>query len=181
MSFIQEIGSVMLVWSPGLRRFRRVLLACLVNFDAWTGIFCESDIPTTLRTYGSGRWTDEDDVFWVEAEFESGGSLSHFAEKARLSPTQLHIVLYGTAHALAFMYARGLGHCGVESDNILIDEKLEPHLDGFFDECLGKRAAAPELDDDVWLFGMIVGRLRLEDATDCLPRLIRTTNFWISA
>jgi serine/threonine protein kinase len=69
-----------------------------------------------------------------------------------MSPTQLHIVLYGTAQAHAFLHARGLRHGGVGPDNIFFDEKLEPHLD----ECVRKQTAAPELDDDVWSFGMTV-------------------------
>jgi hypothetical protein len=169
MNLIQEIDSVMLVWSPRRRSFLRVVLAPLANFDAWTDVFCEGDIPTTQRTYGSGRWADEDDIFRVEMAFTPGGSLSHSAEKARLSPTQHHIVLYGTTHALAFMHARGLRHGGVGPDNIFLDDNLEPHLDGFFEECLGKRTAVLELDDDVCWSRMTVRRLRSEDATDRLP------------
>jgi hypothetical protein len=52
---------------------------------------------------------------------------------------------------------------------LFLGEKREPHLDGFVDECLGKQTAAPELDNDVWSFGMTVRRLRSEDGTDRFP------------
>jgi hypothetical protein len=77
--------------------------------------------------------------------------------------------LYRTAQAHAFVHARGLRHGGIGLDNVFFDEKLEPHLDGFFDECLGKQTAATELDDGIWSFWMTVRRLRSDDATDRFP------------
>jgi hypothetical protein len=68
-----------------------------------------------------------------------------------------------------FVHAKGLRHDGVGPYNIFFDEKLEPHLDRFFEQCLGKQTAAPELDHDVWSFGMTVRRLRSDDATDRFP------------